>query len=278
MLSTYIESIRPSKQCHHDTAAMKSANNNVIEKASKIAKREVRRAKHLESLKSIAENPQAHVIEIGLSLIVAGTVFGFFGKRLLKPFAFILGFSAGLIASTFIPVESSWVIMLMGGSMGGFITMAFSKLVVYAVVGLLFSIISFFGCQEAGLISGLQYPISVAAFGIGSGIASFVPEFATILISSGIGSYAMAVGADCLLRSGFNHIFAFGYGYSWESLRNGSGSIDEVFGLMALWIVMFMWMSLRQLFASKSSRSRKSKKLGSSRSPVRLLNEKVLEA
>ena len=50
------------------------------------------------------------------------------------------------------------------------------------------------------------------------------------------------------------------------------------FAVVALWIVMFMWMSLRQLFASKSSRSRKSKKLGSSRSPVRLLNEKVLEA
>jgi len=257
---------------------MKSPIENVSEKASKIAKRNMERVKSLESLKLIATDPQSHGIEIGLALIVAGIVFGFFGKRLLKPFAFILGFSAGLIAATMIPVRSSWIFMLLGGSIGGFLTMAFSKLVVYAVVGLLCSFVAYFGCLEVGLKSSIQYPLSMGAFGIGSCIASFVPEFATILITSGIGSYAMTAGTDCLLRSGFNHIFAFGFGYNWDSLRNGSGSIDEVFGLMALWIVMFMWMSLRQLFANKSSAARRKKKSGSSKSPVRLLNEKILEA
>jgi hypothetical protein len=191
--------------------------------------------------------------ETGIALMVFGLVFGFFGRRLLKPFAFLLGFAGGVVASTFFPIEQTLLMMGIGGLIGGILTVAFSKLVVYGVVGALAAFIAYYGSLELDLATPIQYPITLASFAIGILIASLVPSFATIVITSGIGSYAISVGADCILKSGFNHTFAFGFGYSWEELRHGGVSMDELFGLMTLWVIMFMWMALRQLFSSRKT-------------------------
>ena len=202
--------------------------------------------------------------EIGVSLIIFGILCGFFGRRLVKPVSFLTGFLVGAGLSLSIAVVqlkrhvSSFshsldfskilVIAGAGGTVMGVLMFAFYRLIIYGIMG---GFISFICTMVAWEFSAkahiLQYPVASAAFVIGAFLASLLPTFSTIVVTSGLGSYLLSVGIDCILKSGFNHIFAFGFGYKWSQV--GSNTSDEVFGLLAFWIILFLWMGIRQLFS-----------------------------
>lgn len=140
------------------------------------------------------------------------------------------------------------VIACAGGTVMGVLMFAFYKMIIFGILGGFISFIStFFVWEFAKKPEIVQYPVATATFIIGTYLASLIPSFSTIVVTSGLGSYLLTVGIDCIIKSGFNHIFAFGFGYSWDEV--GASTSDEVFGLMAFWIVMFLWMGIRQLFA-----------------------------
>lgn len=133
-----------------------------------------------------------------------------------------------------------------GGTLLGVLMFAFYKMMIFSIFGGLMSMISiFFVWEFAKRPEVVQYPIASAALIIGTFLASLVPTFSTIVVTSGLGSYTLAIGIDCIIKSGFNHIFAFGFGYKWSQV--GASTSDEVFGLMLFWIVMFLWMGVRQV-------------------------------
>lgn len=200
-------------------------------------------------------------LEIGIAFIIFGILCGFFGKKLVKPVSFLTGFlvGAGLSLSvTVLKLKSSsfsraldpvkiLVISGAGGTVFGVLMLAFYKFIIYSILGGFVSLISTMLVWEyANRPDILQYPVASAAFIIGTFLASLIPTFSTIVVTSGLGSYLLSVGIDCIIKSGFNHIFAFGFGYSWSDV--GASTSDEVFGLLAFWIIMFLWMGIRQLF------------------------------
>jgi hypothetical protein len=134
-----------------------------------------------------------------------------------------------------------------GGTVFGVLMYAFYKLIIYSILGGFISLISTMLVWEfAKRPEILQYPIASVSFVIGTFFASLLSTFSTVVVTSGLGSYLLSVGIDCIIKSGFNHIFAFGFGYSWSEV--GASTSDEVFGLLAFWIIMFLWMGIRQLF------------------------------
>ena len=140
------------------------------------------------------------------------------------------------------------VISVAGGTVFGVLMLAFYKLIVYSILGGFISIISYLIVWEFSEHAPfIQYPIASATFIFGTFFASLIPTFSTIVVTSGLGSYLLAVGIDCIIKSGFNHIFAFGFGYTWSEVA--ANTSDEIFGLMGFWIVLFIWMGARQLFA-----------------------------
>lgn len=199
-------------------------------------------------------------LEIGISLIIFGILCGFFGRKLVKPVSFLTGFlvGAGLslgftvlklksVAKSLDPLKMV-AIASAGGTVLGVLMFAFYKMIVYSILGGFISLISaLFVWEFASRPEIAQYPVASAAFVIGTFVASLIPTFSTIVVTSGLGSFLLTVGIDCIIKSGFNHIFAFGFGYSWDEV--GASTSDEIFGLLAFWIVMFLWMGIRQLFA-----------------------------
>lgn len=201
-------------------------------------------------------------LEIGLAFIIFGILCGFFGRKLVKPVSFLTGFivGAGLSLSvTVLQLRNTkfsktaldplkiLAIAGAGGTVFGVLMFAFYKLIIYSILGGFISLISTMLVWEfSNRPEILQYPVASALFVIGTFLASLLPTFSTIVVTSGLGSYLLSVGIDCIIKSGFNHIFAFGFGYSWSEV--GASTSDEVFGLLAFWIVMFLWMGIRQLF------------------------------
>jgi hypothetical protein len=201
-------------------------------------------------------------LEIGLAFIVFGILCGFFGKKLVKPVSFLTGFLVGgglslsvavlkLKNSQFSQVLDPLNMLVLAGTGGtvlGVLMFAFYKFIIYSILGGFIALISTMLVWEfASRPEILQYIIGPASFIIGTFLASLLPTFSTIVVTSGLGSYLLSVGIDCIIKSGFNHIFAFGFGYSWSDV--GASTSDEVFGLLAFWIIMFLWMGIRQLFA-----------------------------
>lgn len=201
-------------------------------------------------------------LEIGITLIIFGILCGFFGRKLVKPVSFLTGFlvGAGLSLSVTVlnlknmkihqialdPVKIL-VIACTGGTVVGVLMFAFYKMIIYSILGGFISLVSTMLIWEyANRPEILQYPIASASFVIGTFLASLLPTFSTVVVTSGLGSYLLSIGIDCIIKSGFNHIFAFGFGYSWSEV--GASTSDEVFGLLAFWIIMFLWMGIRQLF------------------------------
>ncbi len=205
---------------------------------------------------------------MGVALIVFGVLCGFFGKRLVKPVSFATGFLAGAgIALAFVAekVKSSAVntalapsklaaIAGAGGLVVGVLMVAFYKAVIFGLLGLLVAGIALVICSERFDKLALQIPIGMGAFAAGTTLASFMPKFSTIVVTSCLGSYVLSVGIDCVIKSGFNHIFAYGLGYRWDQVH--AKTTDEVFGLMAFWIIMFIWMGVRQIFAQDPVKSK----------------------
>ena len=201
-------------------------------------------------------------LEIGLAFIIFGILCGFFGRKLVKPVSFLTGFlvGAGLSLSvTILKLRSTkfpqvvldpvkiLLIAGAGGTVVGVLMFAFYKMIIYSILGGFISLMSTMLIWEYAIRPEiLQYPIASASFVIGAFLASFLPTFSTVVVTSGLGSYLLSVGIDCIIKSGFNHIFAFGFGYSWSEV--GASTSDEVFGLLAFWIIMFLWMGIRQLF------------------------------
>lgn len=201
-------------------------------------------------------------LEIGVALIVLGILCGFFGKKLVKPVSFLTGFlvGAGLsltmavlhwknnVSSNSMDLTKILVIAGAGGTVMGVLMFAFYRLIIYGILG---GFVSFICTMVTWEFSNqahiLQYPIASAAFIVGTFIASLLSTFSTIVVTSGLGSYLLSVGIDCILKSGFNHIFAFGFGYKWSQV--GASTSDEVFSLLAFWIILFLWMGIRQLFS-----------------------------
>jgi hypothetical protein len=214
-------------------------------------------------------------VPMGAVLIVFGILCGFFGKRLVKPVSFATGFLVGAgISLAFVVqrVKSAALNISLapsklaavagaGGLVVGVLTVVFCKIAIFGLLGLLVASIALVVSSEHFDKVALQIPIGMGAFAVGATIASFMPKFSTIIVTSCLGSYVLAVGIDCIIKSGFNHIFAFGLGYRWDQVH--SNTTDEVFGLMAFWIIMFIWMGVRQIFA---------------RDPVKVQAKKAIEA
>lgn len=214
-------------------------------------------------------------IPMGAVLIVFGILCGFFGKRLVKPVSFATGFLVGAGIALAIVVQrvksaaldtslaSSKLAAVAGagGLVVGVLTVAFYKAVIFGLLGfLLASIVLVISSEHVDKVA-LQIPLGMGSFAVGTTVASFMPNFSTIIVTSCLGSYVLAVGIDCIIKSGFNHIFAFGLGYRWDQVH--ANTSDEVFGLMAFWIIMFIWMGVRQIF---------------SRDPVKVKAKKAIEA
>lgn len=215
-------------------------------------------------------------LEIGVTLIVFGILCGFFGKRLVKPVSFLTGFLVGaglsltmavlhwknsipLSLSNSLDLPKILVVAGAGGTVMGVLMFAFYRLIIYGILGgfisFICTMVTFEFSNQAHI---LQYPIASAAFIVGTFIASLLPTFSTIVVTSGLGSYLLSVGIDCILKSGFNHIFAFGLGYKWSQV--GASTSDEVFSLFAFWIILFLWMGIRQIL-SKTPTNGKSGKI-----------------
>lgn len=209
-------------------------------------------------------------LEIGIALIVFGILCGFFGKKFVKPVSFLTGFIVGaglslglavMKLSSFSTVKSLNTIQIVvisgaGGAVLGTLMLAFYKLIIYGIMGVFIATISTLLCWEFtnnGKI--LQYPVASASFVFGTLLSSLVSTFTTIVVTSGIGSYLLSVGIDCIIKSGFNHVFAFGFGYKWSDVATNTS--DEIFGLLAFWIVMFMWMGIRQLISRNKGKNGK---------------------
>lgn len=208
---------------------------------------------------------------MGVVLIIFGILCGFFGKRLVKPVSFVTGFLVGAGIALAIVVQqvkstaltaaiSSGKLIAVAGTGGlvvGVLTVAFCKAVIFGLLGLLFAAISVIISSE--YFDSLAYliPIGTAAFVVGMAAASLIPKLSTIIVTSCLGSYVLTVGIDCVLKSGFNHIFAFGLGYRWDQIQVNTS--DEVFGLMAFWIVMFIWMGVRQVLAKEPIKAKAKK-------------------
>ena len=200
-------------------------------------------------------------VPMGAVLIAFGILCGFFGKRLVKPVSFVTGFLVGAgialaivvqrvkSVATHVALAPSKLAAVAGagGMVVGVLTVAFYKAVIFGLLGLLVAAIALVISSEHFDKLALQIPIGMGAFAAGTTIASFMPKFSTIIVTSCLGSYVLAVGIDCVIKSGFNHIFAFGLGYRWNQIH--ANTSDEVFGLMAFWIIMFIWMGVRQIFA-----------------------------
>lgn len=209
-------------------------------------------------------------LEIGIALIVFGILCGFFGKKFVKPVSFLTGFIVGAgmslgvavmkltSVSTFKSLNSMQILVISGagGIVLGTLMLAFYKLIIYGILGVFIAVLSTLLCWEfTDKGSILQYPVASASFVIGTFLASLIPTFTTIVVTSGIGSYLLSVGIDCIIKSGFNHVFAFGFGYKWSDVSTNTS--DEIFGLLALWIIMFMWMGIRQLVTKNTGRNGK---------------------
>ena len=219
---------------------------------------------HLGSLVDGAFDATSYFsFEIGVSLIVFGILCGFFGKKIVKPVSFLTGFLVGAGLSLCIAViqlrsNASYnsyslnfpkilVIAGAGGTVMGVLMLAFYRLIIYAILGGFISFIcTMLTWEFSNKAQILQYPVASASFVLGTFFASLLPTFSTIAVTSGLGSYLLTVGIDCILKSGFNHVFAFGFGYKWSQV--GASTSDEVFGLLAFWIILFLWMGIRQLF------------------------------
>lgn len=214
-------------------------------------------------------------VPMGGILIVFGILCGFFGKRLVKPVSFVTGALVGAgiaLAIAVQRVKSAAVAVALaphklaaiagaGGLVVGVLTVAFYKAVVFGIVGLIVSAISLVLASEYSLKIYATIPVGLVSFVAGTGLASLMPNFSTIIVTSCLGSYVLSVGIDCVIKSGFNHIFAFGLGYKWEEVQGNTS--DEVFGLMAFWIIMFIWMGVRQILA---------------KDPVKVKAKKAIEA
>ena len=154
-----------------------------------------------------------------------------------------------------ISTSHALIIGASGGILIGTLMLVFYKLIIYGILGLFLAVLSALLCWEmasAKAAEVLQYPIALASFVIGTFAASFVPTFSTIIVTSGLGSYILTVGIDCILKSGFNHVFAFGFCYKYSEVSTNTS--DEIFGLLAFWIVMFLWMGIRQMITKDSSK------------------------
>lgn len=143
------------------------------------------------------------------------------------------------------------VIGVAGGSVLGILMLTFYKFVIYFILGGFVTLISHviiweFSGKNAQI---LQYPVGMVSFIFGTFLASLLSTFSTIVVTSGLGSFLLTVGIDCIIKSGFNHIFAFGFGYKWSEV--GTNTSDEIFGLFAFWIIMFLWMGIRQLLSKE---------------------------
>lgn len=214
-------------------------------------------------------------VPLGGVLIVFGILCGFFGKRLVKPVSFVTGALVGAGIALAIAVQrvksatvdvalaphKLGVIAGAGGLVVGVLTVAFYKAVIFGIVGLIVSAISLVLASEYALKIYATIPVGLVSFVAGTGLASLMPNFSTIIVTSCLGSYVLSVGIDCVIKSGFNHIFAFGLGYKWEEVQGNTS--DEVFGLMAFWIIMFIWMGVRQILA---------------KDPVKVKAKKAIEA
>ena len=144
------------------------------------------------------------------------------------------------------------VIGVAGGSVLGILMLTFYKFVIYFILGGFIALISHvmlweFSGKNAQI---LQYPVGMVSLIFGTFLASLLSTFSTIVVTSGLGSFLLTMGIDCIIKSGFNHIFAFGFGYKWSEV--GTNTSDEIFGLFAFWIIMFLWMGIRQLFTKES--------------------------
>lgn len=211
-------------------------------------------------------------LEIGIALVIFGILCGFFGKKFVRPVSFLTGFLVGagmslglavlkLLSTSTVRSLNNLQILAISGAGGivlGTLMLAFYKWIIYGILGAFIAIVSTLLCWEfsdKGAI--LQYPVASASFVIGTFIASIIPTFSAIIVTSCIGSYLLVVGIDCILKSGFNHIFAFGFGYKWSDV--GKNTSDEIFGLLALWIVMFLWMGIRQVLSRDNGKTGKFK-------------------
>ena len=200
----------------------------------------------------------------------------------MKPVSFLTGFLVGAGLSLTIAVihlknktspfshslnlPKILVISSAGGTIMGFLMLAFYRLIIYAILGGFISFICTMILWEfSNQAHILQYPIASAAFIVGTFFASLLSTFSTITVTSGLGSYLLSVGIDCIIKSGFNHIFAFGFGYKWSQV--GASTSDEVFGLLAFWIILFLWMGIRQLFSKSPAAGKEGK--------FKLRNDKV---
>lgn len=225
-------------------------------------------------------------IELGSALIVFGILCGFFGKKLVKPVAFLTGFLAGAgltlgvtvlkVRNNAIPISLApsklSVICGAGGIVLGVLMVAFYKFVIYSLLGGLVSLVFGLVISEYDVQPALVYPVCAATFIFSTFLASLLSSFSTIVVTSGFGSFLLTVGIDCILKSGFNHIFAFGFGYGWSSV--GVNTSDEVFGLLIFWIVLFLWMGVRQLMAKSPSYAPSPNKLPK----YKRFNDKIVEA
>lgn len=190
-------------------------------------------------------------------LIIFGVMCGFFGKRLVRPVAFTAGFLTGAEMMTMfgqfrlysLAPANLAVVCGVGGVSLGVLAVIFYRAVIFGLLGAIAASIVVLVCQEYAVRLVLQVVFGVSTFVLGSFCASLLPSFSTIVVTACLGSYLLTTGIDCIIKSGFNHIFAFGLGYRWESIKDNT--TDEIFGLMAFWLLLFLWMCARQLLASK---------------------------
>ena len=204
-------------------------------------------------------------------LIFFGILCGFFGRKLVKPIAFFTGFIAGAVLAisvVYIRAASNLthssnlnsaelaIVCIVSGTILGILMVAFYLYVIIALIGALFSLISAGVSHHYALKSSPMVAISAGSFILGTALASTIPSFSVAIVTSGLGSYSLSVGLDCLLKSGFNHIFAFGVGYKADAFKT-----DEIMGLFIFWIIMFLWMGIKQLMEkNRRLRSGKSEK------------------
>ncbi|RIA84463.1 hypothetical protein C1645_784020 [Glomus cerebriforme] len=166
-------------------------------------------------------NLTPHEIIAGVILIVTGIIFCFFGRRVYRLTLFLIGFYVGTIIA--------WII-LFNGQQGGIVKGAASETIVLVVslaigfvVGLLFMCCSTIAIWVLGALGGYTLAMFILAFRSGGVIhsnagriifivvltvlglllACFFKNTLVILATAFIGAYAIILGIDLFVRTGF---------------------------------------------------------------------------
>ncbi|CAI2166206.1 4496_t:CDS:2 [Funneliformis geosporum] len=199
-----------------------------------------------------------HLIITGILLIITGIIFCFFGRRIYRLTLFMIGFYIGTIIT--------WVGLTNGEPVGGYAgaetlsatIILIVSLAVGFVVGLTFLCCSTLAIWLLGALAGYTFALFILAWSsdgvihqrvariifivaltlIGLMLACFIKNTLIILATSFIGAYAIILGIDIFVRTGFaQSVRAFTDGYHDIPYKTNTKVYLMLGGMIALFIV-----------------------------------------